>query len=369
MKILLTGAAGFLGWHTRVRLSVEGHAVVAVTKQDWPRLSDLIADVDAVVHLAGINRGEPRQVDEGNAWLAKDIVSSLPFAQRRPQIVFSNTIQAGNGTPYGRGKEQASNILAAAAASNGLSYSDLVLPNLFGEHGRPHYNSVVQTFIHAVINRDHPEVVDRPIALLHAGRAAQTIADALTTGQTARYAPAGFETSVGAVLSTLQRFEALYADGDIPEFSDDFEVDLFNTLRAALFPARYPIWSTPRTDHRGSLTEIIRSHGGQGQTFISSTHPGKTRGEHFHMRKIERFIVLEGQAEIRLRRLFHDSVVSFNVSGDRPGAVDMPTMWAHSITNTGNSELTTLFWVNSLFDPGSPDTYPEPVAAERDRLE
>ena len=45
-----------------------------------------------------------------------------------------------------------------------------------------------------------------------------------------------------------------------------------------------------------------------------------------------------------------------------PCIVDMPTLWAHNITNTGSSHLTTLFWTHELFDPGRPDTYPEPVA-------
>ena len=50
-------------------------------------------------------------------------------------------------------------------------------------------------------------------------------------------------------------------------------------------------------------------------------------------------MVLSGTAEIRLRRLFHDEVIRFPVSGDEPAIVDMPTMWAHSITNTGDSEF------------------------------
>jgi UDP-2-acetamido-2,6-beta-L-arabino-hexul-4-ose reductase len=42
-------------------------------------------------------------------------------------------------------------------------------------------------------------------------------------------------------------------------------------------------------------------------------------------------------------------------------AVDMPTMWVHNITNTGDTELTTLFWTHTLFDAEHPDTYWEPV--------
>ena len=40
----------------------------------------------------------------------------------------------------------------------------------------------------------------------------------------------------------------------------------------------------------------------------------------------------------------------------------MPTMWAHNITNTGDAELTTLFWTHELFNPDAADTYAEPVA-------
>jgi UDP-2-acetamido-2,6-beta-L-arabino-hexul-4-ose reductase len=76
---------------------------------------------------------------------------------------------------------------------------------------------------------------------------------------------------------------------------------------------------------------------------------------------VERFVVLRGEAEIRLRRLLHDEVTRVRVSGTRPVAVDMPAMWAHSITNIGDHELLTLFWSNELFDPQRPDTYSEPV--------
>jgi len=106
----------------------------------------------------------------------------------------------------------------------------------------------------------------------------------------------------------------------------------------------------------------VRAHGGQGQTFVSTTKPGITRGEHFHLRKIERFVVLRGEARISLRRMFADDVVSFDVTGDAPAVVDMPTMWVHNITNTGASELTTLFWTHELFDPAAPDTFPDTVS-------
>ena len=102
--------------------------------------------------------------------------------------------------------------------------------------------------------------------------------------------------------------------------------------------------------------EIARTHPG-GQVSFSTTLPGITRGEHFHTRKIERFAVLRGQARIALRRIGTDEVLAFDLDGDKPSFVDMPVWYTHNITNTGNGELLTLFWINEFFDPTDPDTY------------
>jgi UDP-2-acetamido-2,6-beta-L-arabino-hexul-4-ose reductase len=259
-------------------------------------------------------------------------------------------------------------VLAGLAAELGSPAVDVRLPNLFGEHGRPRYNSFVPTFVEAVMEGRTPSIEDRPIELLHVQQAAQLLIGALE-GKPGPIEPRGTPTTVQAVFDTLVDFQRLYTSGDIPPLLSDLDVDLFNTLRAAMFPSHYPIPLGARSDGRGSLVEVVRSHGGQGQTFVSSTRPGLTRGEHFHLRKIERFVVLAGRATIRLRRLFSPEIVTFTVSGVRPCIVDMPTLWTHNITNTGSSHLTTLFWTNELFDPDRPDTYPDPVVAPRELVD
>jgi UDP-2-acetamido-2,6-beta-L-arabino-hexul-4-ose reductase len=362
MKVLLTGAAGFLGWHTRARLhATTDHETVPVTRSTWPDLDRLVADADAVIHVAGVNRGPGGEVRDGNIALAEQLAAAVRSSGARPRIVFANSVQCGNLSPYGEGKAGAAAVLAGLAAELGTPAVDIRLPNLFGEHGRPRYNSFVPTFVEAVLEGRTPSIEDRPIELMHAQQAAQVLIDALQ-GAPGVLAPRGTPTTVRAVFNTLVGFRRLYSSGDIPALSSDLDVDLFNTLRSALFPAHYPIPLGARSDSRGSLIEVVRAHGGQGQTFVSSTRPGMTRGEHFHLRKIERFVVLAGQATITLRRLFSSETVTFDVSGVRPCIVDMPTLWAHNIANTGSSHLSTLFWTHELFDPGRPDTYPEPVA-------
>jgi UDP-2-acetamido-2,6-beta-L-arabino-hexul-4-ose reductase len=277
-------------------------------------------------------------------------------------IVYANSIQSGTNSAFGRTKEAAADHLMTWGRKTGSAVADVRLPNVFGEHGRPNYNSVVATFCHTLARGETPTiVVDRELLLLHAQDAVDTMIDRIDQKASGVFHPEGCPMTVSAILQKLTSFRDLYRAGDIPDTSERIERALFNTYRSFCFPNLYPIYPVLRSDGRGDLFEGVRGHGGTSQVFSSTTHPGITRGNHFHRRKVERFIVVKGSATISLRRLFHDQVVHFQVSGERPALVDMPTMWAHSITNTGGEELTTLFWTDEIFDPTRPDTYAEPV--------
>ncbi|MGH3457714.1 NAD-dependent epimerase/dehydratase family protein [Aeromicrobium sp.] len=362
MKVVVTGAHGFLGWHLRCRLkAMYDHEVVAVGRGN--DLSAAVRGADAVIHLAAVNRGSDDELSDGNVALADAVVKALRESVSAPRVVFANSIRAGDGTPYGDGNAGASHLLRDAAKAQGWPFIDVELPNLFGEHGRPGYNSFVATFCHEVAAGREPQVSDNLIELLHAQDAAQLLIDGLEGGPRIDR-PRGEPHGVVEVLDLIRAFDATYRSGAFPSLESAFEADLFNTYRSAAVESHPTIRLERRTDPRGALVEAVKAHGGGGQTFFSTTLPGATRGDHFHLRKVERFVVIGGQARIRLRRLFTDDVRTLDVSGDVPVAVDMPTMWAHDITNTGDSELLTLFWTDSVFDPDHPDTYPEPVAID-----
>jgi UDP-2-acetamido-2,6-beta-L-arabino-hexul-4-ose reductase len=132
---------------------------------------------------------------------------------------------------------------------------------------------------------------------------------------------------------------------------------LFTTFQAACFPQRFPIARTVHADERGTLVETSRARSTDTLSFVSTTVPGAVRGQHYHRRKVERFVVVDGEAEIRLRRLITGEEVAFAVSGAAPVVVDMPPLWAHSLKNVGDRPATTVFWTNELLDPTAPDTY------------
>lgn len=363
MKVVLTGAGGFLGWHTRLRLhALTDHEVVPVGRAEWSELSALLSDADAVIHIAGVNRADTHdEVRDGNIALAQDLAAAITAADRTLRVVYANSTQAGNGTPYGVGKEAAARVLGEAIAVVGGQFVDVVLPNIFGEHGRPRYNSFVATFAHATVAGDDVTINDNQVGLLHVQDAAQSLLDGLTTDAN-QLRPEPETHGVQEVWDLLQAFHATYAPtGEIPDLSSKFRIDLFNTYRSALFPEHYPIQLVPHTDPRGAFVETVRCRGGEGQTSFSTTVPGITRGEHYHLSKIERFAVIRGKGTMELRKMFTDEVLTFDADGDAPVAIDMPVGWVHNITNTGDDVLFTQFWSHELFRPEAPDTFPEPV--------
>ena len=364
MKTVVTGSDGFLGWHTRVRLrALGGFEVFPINHEDFAgeALEQAVTSADAVIHLAGINRASDRELEFGNLAIAERLIHALKASGSQASVVYSDSIHSASDTPYGRGTRGAGEALQAWGTASGAKITVARLPNLFGEHGRPNYNSFVATFASRVAAGEMPEInVDHPIPLMHVQDAVTAMIDAWAADSEGILEPHGTSLMVSEVRDKFLEYYEVYRTGDIPALHNDMDVALFNTLRAAMFPTAYPFKPTPRSDQRGTLVESVRVHGGQGQTFVSSTHPGFVRGEHFHLRKIERFVVLAGRAEIALRRMCTDEVVSFVVSGDEPVAIDMPTMWTHNITAL-DGEATTLFWTNELFNPEAPDTYPEPV--------
>ena len=255
-------------------------------------------------------------------------------------------------------------MLGDWADRQGTPLANLVLQNVFGEGCRPNYNSFVATFCHRLAHGGRPEVdTDREVQLIHAQDAAALIDEHLAGGAhgSTVVETSGTTALVSEVGDKLVDLAVTYGSGRIPDLSDPLMLRLFNTYRSHLYPGWYPQPLVAKSDKRGDFVETVKVLGGQGQTSFSTTRPGVTRGNHFHLHKLERFVVLRGRARIDLRPTGRDEVHSFGVSGERPAFVDMPTLHTHNITNTGDEELWTLFWASEVYDAADPDTYPEAV--------
>ncbi|MEE4348786.1 MAG: NAD-dependent epimerase/dehydratase family protein [Pacificimonas sp.] len=370
MKIAVTGAKGLVGWHASARLHAQNCAaryrgeaepfeLVQIDQEEAQRdrLPGYLQGVDAILHFAGINRGEEAEVETGNPAISRSLIDACKAAEVNPHIVYANSTHAASDTPYGRSKRIAGELLDDFADK----YTNLVMPHIFGECARPYYNNVTATLIDKLWKGETPDLnPDGRVQLLHAGEAAQLAIDAVLNGMTGTIAPAGRDTSVPDLWQILKGFHDSYTANIFPPLADPFEVALFNSYRVGGYPDRYPMMLTVNADHRGALFETAKG-GTAAQSFISTTKPGKVRGDHFHYDLVERFLVVQGKAAIRIRRVLTDEVHEFIVDGDKPAAIDMPPLHTHHIENISDEDVVTFFWSHHLFDPANPDTYADPV--------
>ncbi|WP_270517316.1 polysaccharide biosynthesis C-terminal domain-containing protein [Sanguibacteroides sp. AM78-02pH3A] len=376
LRIGITGQAGFVGTHLYNTLGLYPDTIRRIPFEDSyfqnrQQLRSFVRECDVIVHLAAMNRHpDPRVIYETNIRLVDQLIEAMEAENVTPHVLFSSSTQEERENEYGKSKREGRALLEKWAERNGASFTGMVVPNVYGPFGRPGYNSFIATFCHKLTHGEQPEVlVDSNVRLIYVDSLCQYILEKIF--QKARHdepvvertdIPHDFEKKVTDILTLFENYKTLYFDqGIIPELKDRNEVNLFNTFRCYIdLPGHFPVKLTQHADPRGIFVETIKLGIG-GQVSFSTTVPGITRGNHFHTRKIERFIVIKGKARIQLRKIGTPEVLDFYLDGREPAYVDMPVWYTHNITNTGTEELYTQFWINEWYDPADGDTYFEKV--------
>ena len=365
----ITGMAGFVGSHLRDRLAREERFEVLPFEDSYYENPEAFIEfakkADCIVHLAGVNRDEPEVIYQKNIELMDKLLEYVDASGSKPAILFSASTQIERDNEYGRGKKRAMELLEAWTQKTGTSSVSMVIPNVFGDNGRPFYNSVVATFCHQVTHGQQPKIDnDGQMSMIYINDLLEDIVgliDHPADGYRVEYLKPRAEVKVSELLALLNKFKDFYfGSGMVPAIDSDFERDLYNTFVTYMDSADWERNLTLNTDDRGSFVEVFKLEDG-GQVSFSTTKSGITRGNHYHVRKNEKFCVVSGTASIKLRRIGTDKVIEYNVSGDAPSWVEMPIYYTHNISNIGESELVTLFWINEHFNPEDPDTFYEEV--------
>lgn len=367
-RVAVTDADGLLGRHFRWLCASRRDTVeiipiaIALLEGSKENLATALADVDALVHFARVTpRDCPDEAElhEKNVAYVQALTEALTQTETYPHVLFASSTQIHAGTAYGKAKKDAAGHLHAWASEHQAPVTTFIVPHEFGEGGKPFDGSAVATFCHQLARGEVSDVnTDASVSLIYAQEVAQAFLDAITERTEGEHELPGNPISVTSLYELLAEQYKEYTGGVVPHFAHKLHVALFNTLRFHLWENDfYPRQLVPKSDDRGTLIEIAKERTG-GQSFISTTFPGKTRGDHYHTRKIERFCVVEGSAVIRLRDILGDNIISYTVSGDTPCFVDMPSFVTHNLTNTGSEPLTTAFWISEVYDPADPDTYP-----------
>lgn len=377
IKVGITGQTGFVGTHLYNTLGLHPDKFQRIPFQDEyfkeeSKLNEFVKQCDTIVHLAAMNRhNDPEIIYNTNIGLVKQLIKACEDTQSTPHILFSSSTQEERDNLYGKSKKEGRELLEEWALNNNAQFTGLIIPNVFGPFGHPYYNSVVATFCHQLTHNETPKIeVDGEIKLIYVGELVTEIIEMIEAmaneGEKGLADTAFVEYTatikVSDLLAKLQQYKSNYFEkGEIPNINTPFDRNLWNTFLCYLdHESFFPYHLKLNTDNRGSFVETVKLNSG-GQVSFSTTVPGITRGNHFHTRKAERFAVIKGKAQIELRRIGTKKVMTFDLDGSQPSFVDMPIWHTHNITNVGDEELYTIFWINEHFNPEDTDTYFEKV--------
>lgn len=372
IKVGITGQGGFMGSHLFNFLGTKTNEIELVSFNrgffnNEDDLSSFVSSCNVIVHIAAMNRHEdPQVIYNTNVGLVNQLISTCEKTNSTPKIIFSSSTQEEQDNLYGNSKRDGRKAFEQWAESNSGQVISLVIPNVFGPFGKPFYNSVVATFCHQVVKGETPTIHnDGTVNLIYVNELsevfyAEIISENIKTEK--KIVPHTASKKVSEILTLISSFKKDYVEnGVVPNVSQgSFEINLFNTFTSFIPKSYFPRKFTKHEDNRGAFVEIMRAQT-SGQSSYSTTVPGITRGNHYHTRKIERFAVISGKASIQWRKINTDEVFEFILDGNKPAYVDMPIWFTHNITNIGEEELITLFWINEPYDPEDSDTYFEVV--------
>jgi len=366
-RVLVTGANGFIGKNLVVRLNELAYNTVStfVRGDDPARLPQLVAQADAVVHLAGENRpADVAAFAEVNAGLTSALCDAVrqecATTGRHVPVVLASSTQAERDNPYGRSKLAAEQAVLALAQTTGNPAVVFRLPGVFGKWCKPNYNSVVATFCHNLA-RDLPIQINDPntsVKLVYVDDVVNALLSALEAPSLGCI-QASVEPEYTITLSQLAAKIRAFADCRTTLMSERVGTGLVRALYAtyvSYLPYEKFSYSVPQhADPRGVFVEMLKTPD-SGQFSYFTAHPGITRGGHYHHTKTEKFLVIKGEAIFRFRHLLTDELVELRTSGVTPQVVDTIPGWSHDITNVGTDEMVVMLWANENFDRQKPDT-------------
>jgi len=114
-------------------------------------------------------------------------------------------------------------------------------------------------------------------------------------------------------------------------------------------------------DHRGWVIEVLRGDwlpanmNKFGQIYISKGNKGKIKGEHYHKRKWEWFLVAQGKALFKWKNIQSGESDEFILEEAEPQLLKVPPGIIHSFL--GKSDFLLFAYVSETYDQNDPDTY------------
>lgn len=373
MKILVTGAKGFIGQNLIERLKEnKDYEILAYDKDcSLEDLKNFTKECDFIFHFAGVNRPEDDgEFIEGNLGLTAIILNYLKEHKNNCPVMLSSSIQAVLDNPYGISKRASEDVLISYEKETGAKAVIFRFTNIFGKWSRPNYNSVIATFSYN-ISRGIPIIINDPnieMHLIYIDDVVDTMISLLNkdvyTLPTFLDVKPSYKVKLTYIAELLYSFKSSRENFSVPKLDDEFEKKLYSTYLSYLPTDKFAYDLKMNIDNRGSFTEFLKTID-RGQVSINISKPGITKGNHWHHTKNEKFLVVSGKGVIRFRKINTNEIIEYFVSDEKLQVVDIPPGYTHNIENLGTNDMVTIMWANEPFDKNKPDTIYEQVLLEK----
>lgn len=365
MKILVTGAKGFIGKNLISELKNQKYTDILEydIDTDFSLLDAYCKEADFVFHLAGVNRPkEQSEFMEGNFEFTSTLLDALKKHNNNCPVMISSSTQAVLDNPYGKSKKAGEDLMFTYAKETGAKVLVYRFPNVFGKWCRPNYNSAVATFCNNIAHDLPITINDRSVVmnLVYIDDVIEGLINALkgkgnSVGEFCEV-PVVHTITLGEIIDLIYSFKNSREERSIPNMADEFTKKLYSTYLSYLPKDKFNYPLKMNVDNRGSFTEFIKTTD-RGQVSVNISKPGIIKGNHWHHSKNEKFLVVSGKGVIRFRKIGSDEIIEYFVSGDNLEVVDIPTGYTHNIENLGDSDMVTIMWANECFDTEKPDMY------------
>lgn len=371
MKVLVTGAKGFIGKNLISHLNeIKDLEIVSFDKEDnFEKIKNEIDNINFIFHLAGINRPvENKEFYVGNSDLTRQLIDVIKG--RNIPIIMTSSIQATKDNDYGKSKKMAEDVIKENLDSNNAYI--FRLHNVFGKWCLPNYNSFVATFCNNIARDLDITVNDvfAEIELIYVDDVIKEFISVMNGNRPSEvtdgfcYIKPKYKKTVGQIADMLYSFKDSMNGITVPSTGDEFTKKLYSTFVSYMPMEMMAVSAVKNTDERGSFTELTRTMSA-GQFSISFSKPGVVRGNHYHHTKMERFIVVKGQAKIGFTNIVTGESYEFEVDDSDIKIVTIPVGFTHNIENIGKDEMILAIWCNELFDKENPDTFFKPVDLQK----
>ena len=368
-KIAIIGSNGFIGKNLLLFFKSSGTKnLFYEINKNTPRekFIEIIKICDIIINCAGVNRSKSKKNFENNYKICEFIINNLKIPKKL-KIIHISTTRVNDENLYGITKKKAEKKLRSFKKPN-VFIKIIRCPNVYGKWSKPNYNSVIATFCHNIIRKKKIKLFNEndKISLLYIDDLCKIILDEINRNKKNNNLikiDKKFITTTTPklILEKLLLFQKNRHNKFIPEFNDVLTKNLYSTFLTFLPKSKFVYPIKKMTDRRGDFVEFIKSNN-FGQVSFIKINSKSIRGNHYHMSKVEKFLLLNGKCKFEFKNMKNKSEkVNFIIDSNKSETVETIPGWLHSLKNLSNYPIYLIIWANEIFDKKKTDTYQETI--------